>query len=241
MSIKHMTKVWQLEDLESNQKLVLLAICDNANDEGICYPSIDTIQLKTSLSRPTVIKIINRLIELNLLLKTQRARKSGGRYSSLYLVFPAETLDFLDEEYLQKFSQSKEALPLAKVKSSDSQSKVGLPLSDSQSKVGLLESSLSLFNHNLYINMNHKTKELYLEYISLRKKMKLITTMKTHDSLLGKFFEYGADDSIITNAINSNWRDFYPPKQNSKKSYMDRCLNEKNKNYAAPYDENRPF
>ena len=61
MSIKCMSKVWQIDNLEPSQKLVFLSICDNANDEGICYPSINTIQSKTSLSRPTVIKIINTL------------------------------------------------------------------------------------------------------------------------------------------------------------------------------------
>lgn len=241
MSIKHMTKVWQLEVLEPNQKLVFLAICDNANDEGICYPSLDTIQTKTSISRPTVIKIINKLVDLNLLIKTQRARKTGGRYSSLYLVFPSETFDFLDEEYKCKFSQSKEALLIPKVKDEDSQSKEALLGMDSQSKTALPEPSLSLFNHHLFNKLNHHSKELYLEYISLRKKMKLITTMKTHDSLLAKFFEYGADDNVILNAINSNWKDFYQPKQNNKQSYIDRCTNEKAKTYAEPIDENKPF
>ena len=241
MSIKHMTKVWQIEELEPNQKLVFLAICDNANDEGICYPSIDTIQAKTSISRPTVIKVINKLVELNLLLKTQRARKTGGRYSSLYLVFPSETLEFLDAEYKQKFSQSKEALLLPKVKDEDSQSKTVLPISDSQSKTVLPEPSLSLFNHHLYNKMNPISKELYLEYISLRKKMKLITTMKTHDSLLSKFFEYGADDNVIRSAINANWKDFYQPKQNNKQSYIDRCINENARTYEAPANPNDPF
>ena len=205
MSIKHMSKVWQIDNLEPNQKLVFLSICDNANDEGICYPSINTIQSKTSLSRPTVIKIINKLVELNYLIKTQRARKSGGRYSSLYLVFPDENLAFLDEEYREKFSQSKKALPY-------SQSKVALPIKGSQSKTALPEPSLTLFNHHLFMKLNSTSKELYLEYVELRKKMKLVTSLKIHDRLLSKFFEFGEDNTVIENAINSNWKDFYKPK-----------------------------
>ncbi len=216
MSIKYMTKVWQLQELEPNQKLVFLAICDNANDEGICYPSIDTIQAKTSISRPTVIKVINKLVELNLLIKTQRARKTGGRYSSLYLVFPNETLDFLDTEYKEKFSQSKTVLLIPKVKTDDSQSKMVLPKNHSQSKTVLPEPLL--INHHLYNRLTDTSKELYLEYINLRKKMKLITTIKTHNILLEKFFEYGADDNIIMSAINSNWKSFYPIKTNNYKT-----------------------
>ena len=216
MSIKYMTKVWQLQELEPNQKLVFLAICDNANDEGICYPSIDTIQAKTSISRPTVIKVINKLVEINLLIKTQRARKTGGRYSSLYLVFPNETLEFLDTEYKEKFSQSKTGLLIPKVKTDDSQSKIALPKNHSQSKTALPEPLL--INHHLYNRLTDTSKELYLEYINLRKKMKLITTMRTHDSLLSKFFEYGAYDNIIEKAINSNWKDFFPIRTNNYKA-----------------------
>lgn len=214
MSIKHMSKVWQIDNLEPSQKLVFLSICDNANDEGICYPSINTIQSKTSLSRPTVIKIINKLVELNYLIKTQRARKSGGRYSSLYLVFPDENLAFLDEEYREKFVQSKKALPY-------SQSKVALPEKGSQSKVALPEPSLTLFNHHLFIKLNSTSKELYLEYVELRKKMKLVTSLKVHDRLLSKFFEFGEDNTVIENAINSNWRDFYKPKQQPTTNIID--------------------
>ena len=58
-----MSKVWAIPELSPNQKLVFLAICDNANDEGICYPSIDTLQAKTSISRPTIIKLIKELEE----------------------------------------------------------------------------------------------------------------------------------------------------------------------------------
>ena len=54
--------------------------------------------------------------------------------------------------------------------------------------------------------------------------MKLITTIKTHDSLLGKFFEYGASDEIIQNAINGNWKDFYQPKTSQRSTQYDQMV-----------------
>lgn len=214
MSIKQMQKVWEDKTLEPNKKLIMLSLCDNANDEGFCYPSINTTCSKTGLSKPTVIKHQRELEENNYLLSKKRNSKKtengGKRLSTIYIVFPQENIQLLDEELLAKFdiknSQSKEALPLG-------QSKEALPLNDSQSKEALPKPSLSLFNHHFYIQMTPKEKEVYLEYISLRKSMGIKTTKTIHDRLLKKYFEFGRDISVIENAINANWKDFYKPKQ----------------------------
>jgi hypothetical protein len=42
MSIKIMAAVWEL-NLPQNQKLVLLALADHADDRGTCYPSVARI------------------------------------------------------------------------------------------------------------------------------------------------------------------------------------------------------
>lgn len=68
MSIKIMSKVFNL-DIKSTEKFVLLAISDCTNDDGIAYPSITTIQRKTSLSRRCVIKCISTLMDMNFLSK----------------------------------------------------------------------------------------------------------------------------------------------------------------------------
>jgi hypothetical protein len=57
-----MTVVWSLP-IGPTDKLVLLALADNANDEGFCWPSIRTLESKTSLSNRTVRYSIKRLKE----------------------------------------------------------------------------------------------------------------------------------------------------------------------------------
>lgn len=57
-----MTAVWALK-LAFTDKFVLLALADNANDEGHCWPSIRTIETKTSLSNRAVRYAIKRLEE----------------------------------------------------------------------------------------------------------------------------------------------------------------------------------
>ena len=47
--------------IPSTKKLVLLALCDSANDQGECYPSITTLEQKCSLSDRAVQKCIVEL------------------------------------------------------------------------------------------------------------------------------------------------------------------------------------
>lgn len=59
---------------------------------------------------------------------------------------------------------------------------------------------------------NPETRELFYEYIELRKKLKLQTTDKIITRLVNKYIEYGGKKIIIENAITANWKDFYPLK-----------------------------
>lgn len=50
MSLAWISSVWKLADVTSTQKLVLLALADNANDDGSCFPSVPLLARKTCLS-----------------------------------------------------------------------------------------------------------------------------------------------------------------------------------------------
>jgi biotin operon repressor len=78
-----MTMVWEL-DLASTDKLVLLALADNANDDGTCWPSIRKIAEKSSLSERAVQNAISRLRDAGKLQITERY----GR-SNLFTITPA--------------------------------------------------------------------------------------------------------------------------------------------------------
>lgn len=53
MSIALMTLAWK-SGLPAGRKMVLLALCDNANDQGECYPSIPMLAVKCSMGERTV-------------------------------------------------------------------------------------------------------------------------------------------------------------------------------------------
>lgn len=79
MSIRIMTKVWAL-NIPSSEKFVALALADNASDEGVCWPSIDTIAKKCSLSRRSVIDQVAKLREIGLIKTESRGHKKSLRF-----------------------------------------------------------------------------------------------------------------------------------------------------------------
>jgi Helix-turn-helix domain len=61
VSIKIMTLAWSVAVGDHTDKLVLLALADNANDQGDCYPSLTKIAEKCEVSRRTAVYSLQRL------------------------------------------------------------------------------------------------------------------------------------------------------------------------------------
>lgn len=75
MSVKLMSKVWDM-DIPINTKMVCLALCDQANDQGECYPSIATICKRCSLEERAVRRNIHALEEISVLWREYRTGHS---------------------------------------------------------------------------------------------------------------------------------------------------------------------
>jgi len=78
-----MAQCWPLQ-MSPTQKAVLISLADNANDEGVCWPSVARIAMRTCLSERAVQTAVRSLIDQRLLVINERA----GR-SSYYIVTPA--------------------------------------------------------------------------------------------------------------------------------------------------------
>jgi len=85
MSTLIMSQCWPLQGMSATQKAVLISLADNANDEGVCWPSIATISMRTCLSERAVQNAIKWLVEHRILSVQSRS----GR-STVYKVTPAE-------------------------------------------------------------------------------------------------------------------------------------------------------
>lgn len=81
-----MAAVWKNGPPTSTQRIVLLALADNANDEGQCYPSLKTIAEKCALSRRAVAKAIDKLEADGYVSHRRRFTEKGEPTSNVYQV-----------------------------------------------------------------------------------------------------------------------------------------------------------
>ena len=83
MSLKMMARVWELP-LPPTQKFVLMAIADEANDEGYCFPSLGRLAYKCSINERSVRRMIGLSTAEGYVAVKQRFNKRGGRTSNGY-------------------------------------------------------------------------------------------------------------------------------------------------------------
>jgi response regulator of citrate/malate metabolism len=78
-----MNWAWQ-QALKPVPKLVLMALADAADDQGICWPSVATVAGKVGVSTRTVRRVMQALISGKLLAAEQRYRSDGSCSSNRY-------------------------------------------------------------------------------------------------------------------------------------------------------------
>ena len=85
MSIKLTAKAWETNQ-SGNDLLVLLALCDFSNDEGLSYPSLKTLCNKAKVSKTTLSYILKAYQEIGVITRTRRTRDNNSDTSTLYQI-----------------------------------------------------------------------------------------------------------------------------------------------------------
>ncbi|MCT7551967.1 helix-turn-helix domain-containing protein [Aliarcobacter butzleri] len=85
MSIKLTAKAWETNQ-SGNDLLVLLALCDFSNDEGMSFPSLKTLCNKAKVSKTTLSYILKAYQEIGVLTRTRRTRDNNSDTSTLYQI-----------------------------------------------------------------------------------------------------------------------------------------------------------
>lgn len=97
MSVKIMTLVWEHAPCRENSLMVLLALADWANDEAVCWPSIQKLADKTRIDRRSAQRIIRRLVTDGLITIEEgggRAKQHKYHIETAALCRPLENGDF---------------------------------------------------------------------------------------------------------------------------------------------------
>lgn len=84
MSIKIMTRVFEKSKTRQGARLVLLALADNASDEGICYPAVATIARKAGLSEQVTREYLHAFERMGLMAISTRTDENDRQCSNLY-------------------------------------------------------------------------------------------------------------------------------------------------------------
>lgn len=83
MSIKATNWAWSLS-LPPALKLILMALADEADDDGLCWPSVRRIARKAGVSERTVQRAIKKYGSSDLLRVSVRSRTDGSQASNFY-------------------------------------------------------------------------------------------------------------------------------------------------------------
>ena len=76
MSIKGMTAIWEYADQEGSALLLLLALADFANDEGVCWPAVGTLAKKIRLKKRQTQNLLEKLVKDG---SVERLDMGGGK------------------------------------------------------------------------------------------------------------------------------------------------------------------
>ena len=89
MSVKVMSHIWHdCEQVSGSHLLLLLAIADNANDEGYAWPSVTTLAQKTRLSERYVRQVAHELEDNGELIIYHRydQEDTSNQFSNVYVI-----------------------------------------------------------------------------------------------------------------------------------------------------------
>ena len=93
MSIKMILHALETKVGSTASKMVLIKLCDQANDDGECWPSITSIARHCEMSRRSVINHLNKLADDGFIERSHRADKSGRTTSNTYRILLSDSAD----------------------------------------------------------------------------------------------------------------------------------------------------
>ncbi|WP_417883591.1 helix-turn-helix domain-containing protein [Vibrio rumoiensis] len=95
MSLIHIAKALKTKVGNTTTKFVLVKLADNANDDGVCWPSYNHIADQCEISRRSAMRHVKILVELGLISVTYRSGEKGNSSNVFRLKLDSVTSDKL--------------------------------------------------------------------------------------------------------------------------------------------------
>lgn len=167
MSIAIMNKAWNTS-LPPTEKLLLLSLADQANDDGVAWPSIESISKKTGVSERTVFRHLVSLEELGHLHREHRVGTSS-KYHLHPVTDASVTPDNLTP--LTPVSPTPDTVGIQKHQESSlnhqrtiyCEAEASRPQNRLNGKTEMVEKVLAYLNHQA--NRNYRTKTLMVDQL----------------------------------------------------------------------------
>ena len=169
----------QIETGNPITKLILMKLADNANDNGDCWPSLETISRICEVSLRTSKSHIKKLEEMGLISIKKRPLKSGG-YSNFYTVNISDNHSASDDNH----------------SASD----------DTNHGAGDAPKSVSLFNQSIEPLSQSDLEEFIAHRKAIKKTMTDLAIVK-FKNLIRRLHDEGYDTKqMIDDAIMNGWQ-----------------------------------
>jgi len=104
MSIKIMDRVWRISSCEGSQLLLLLALADHANDEGVCWPGIPSLARKTRITERYARMLLRKLEASG---EIYVALAAGRGNTNMYLITLGLSADEIAPILTKRFGKGK--------------------------------------------------------------------------------------------------------------------------------------
>lgn len=208
MSIKYLTYAFDARVDNPLRKLVLLKLCDNANDSGECWPSFQHIADQCEISRRSAINHIQALIDNGFLISESRFR-AGEQTTNMYKLSKERLIDSSAGA-----APPSEPLTLPLVQELHPPSAGAAPRIVTETSILIVKESLNKTKIDLDYSCwpAMPNEQIMADWVAMRKRLKADvsqTVINRFATELKKAKSYGYSvDQCLAECVTRGWRGF---------------------------------
>lgn len=213
-----MSKCWPLQ-MPPTPKSVLISLADNANDHGVCWPSIATIAKRTCFSERAVQDAIKWLEKHGI----AKADRSNGRHTT-YLIEPEKYVEPTQEPHPRSSRTPAADAPTPAAAASVPQQMPRQPPQEvpsnrkepSKEPSGNRQTRVKQETIDTFVLPDWIPEDAWIGYIEMRQKKKQAPTERARDLVikeLTKLRGLGQDvEAVLNQSTRVGWTDVYAVK-----------------------------